>query len=311
MVLYFIVWKPSSSLQVVTYAGGGTNATINGSLMNAQFGDIEGIVFHNDFMYISEKSSTIRVISKSLGIVNTLISDTVGQYDSLGFVNGSGMVWMNESLFVCDAGNHAVRRIINGNVTTVVGGRVGYVDGPLSDALLDTPVGIAVDDRMNLYVTEQHRIRMISNDGIVSTIAGSIPGFQDGTGTEAMFSYPTGIVWSNGVLYVADRYNSRIRKVVGNQVTTLAGGLNGPFSQPMYLAIDGDLLYVTDSLLHQIKTVKINDGQVQVVAGNGERGKRNGKLQESQFNLPLGIAVDRDSVYVVDRDNFVIRRISK
>ena len=69
----------------------------------------------------------------------------------------------------------------------------------------------------NVYVAddENERVRKITSDGTVSTLAGGfVPGFTDGEGTDAQFRSPTGIALdASGNVYVADRHNHGIRKI--------------------------------------------------------------------------------------------------
>ena len=83
-------------------------------------------------------------------------------------------------------------------------------------ARFDHPSGVAVDSSGNVYVADfkNHRIRKITSEGVVTTLAGSgTEGYHDATGTTAQFTYPTNVaVDSSGNLYVADSGNDRIRK---------------------------------------------------------------------------------------------------
>ena len=73
---------------------------------------------------------------------------------------------------------------------------------------------IAADDQGNLYLTDENRIRKITPEGIVSTIAGSTDGYHDGDGVLAKFNSPDGLgIDALGNLYVADLNNNRIRKI--------------------------------------------------------------------------------------------------
>lgn len=112
----------------------------------------------------------------------------------------------------------------------------GDADGPGRDARFDAPVGIAVDTRYDatargsrtaIYVADSrnHRIRVVSEAGDVTTLAGSVEGYADGPTGEAAFRYPCGVaVAPDGSLYVADTGNHRIRVVRNGRVATLAGG---------------------------------------------------------------------------------------
>jgi uncharacterized repeat protein (TIGR02543 family) len=103
-------------------------------------------------------------------------------------------------------------------VTTIAGsGEAGYAEGTGTAAQFSYPTGVAVDGSGNLYVADykNHRIRKISPQGVVTTIAGSgEDGYADGTGTAAQFSSPSSVaVDGSGNLYVADFNNNRIRKI--------------------------------------------------------------------------------------------------
>lgn len=104
-------------------------------------------------------------------------------------------------------------------VTTFAGSGVkGFADGVGVSAHFNSPSGLAVDSTGTVYVADSfnHRIRKILPDGTVSTLAGSgSHGFSNGVGIDARFKFPKGVaVDSTGVVYVADSYNNRIRKIL-------------------------------------------------------------------------------------------------
>jgi sugar lactone lactonase YvrE len=131
------------------------------------------------------------------------------------------------------------------------------------------PTGIAIAADGTLYVTDKfnHKIRKITPDGMVTTLAGSDYGYLDGPGTRAQFKYPNGIaIAPDGSLYVADTDNNRIRRVsTTGEVTTVAGGEIGykdgvgetaQFWSPHGIAVspDGSLL-VADTGNHKIRKI--------------------------------------------------------
>ena len=131
------------------------------------------------------------------------------------------------NLYVADFWNHRIRKItIKGEVSTLAGsGEIGVADGKGSTAQFNGPEGIAIDAAGNLYVTDSrsNRIRMVTPEGEVSTLAGSdstdpdgeVGGFADGEGSVAKFDSPSGIaIDAAGNLYVTDSDNYRIRKIV-------------------------------------------------------------------------------------------------
>ena len=160
--------------------------------------------------------------------------------------------------------------------------------------------------------------------GQVTTLAGSagVTGSTNATGTSATFDYPHGIaVDTAGNVYVADTYNSLIRKISpGGVVTTLAGGgpghsTNGTgtaasFWSPYDVAVDtSGNVYVADTTNCLIRMITPG-GVVSTLAGSGV-GSSNGTGTAASFDDPEGIAVDAfGNVYVADTFNELIRKVT-
>ena len=121
----------------------------------------------------------------------------------------------------------------SGTVSTLAGtGASGFVNGTGTTASFYIPQGVAVDSSGNVFVgdTYNHAIRKITPAGVVSTLAGNgSVGFANGTGTAASFNWPHGVaVDSSGNVFVADSFNSAIRKITpAGVVSTFAGGASG------------------------------------------------------------------------------------
>src|SRR5204863_9538930 len=101
-------------------------------------------------------------------------------------------------------------------------------DGEAYQARFTDPFGVAAAADGTVYVTDgigSHRIRAISPDGRVTTLAGGTRGFADGVGADARFDTPSGVAAAaDGTIYVADTGNSAIRRVARDgSVTTVAG----------------------------------------------------------------------------------------
>ena len=158
----------------------------------------------------------------------------------------------------------------------------------------------------------------------VSTFAGSgNEGYANGTGIGASFYNPSGLaVDDSGNVYVADKYNHRIRKITSTGVvTTFAGsgnaaysdgvGIAASFSEPTGIAIDNSgNLFVTDRNNHRIRKIT-SAGVVTTVAGSGDGTFQNGTGTAASFNLPSRIAVDNSgNLFVSDRGNLRIRKIT-
>lgn len=235
------------------------------------------------------------------------------------------------ALYVADSGNHCVRRIFNGQVTTFAGtGVAGYVDGAGASAQFDGLSGIAITSDGTLYVSERAggRIRRITAAGAVSTFAGGTVGFADGVGSAAQFDSPEGLVFgADGQLYVADRRNHRIRRISANgTVSTVAGSgptgtdvgahADGPastarFSGPVGLAASRDgNIFITDAGNYRVRALTVA-GQVSTVTGSGARGSANGAPGTAQFTRLGGIAIAVDgALLVTDGPLHRIRRIA-
>jgi sugar lactone lactonase YvrE len=202
----------------------------------------------------------------------------------------------------------------------------GYADGPGAEAKFKEPTGVAADSAGNVYVADwsNNRIRKISPDGVVTTFAGSGDrAYSDGTGEAAKFAGPNGVALdSAGNIYVADRFNHRIRKISpAGVVTTIAGSTEGyadgpvaeaKFNQPTGVTVDSaGNVYVADTGNHRIRKIS-SAGAVTTIAGSGTAGfADNATGTSAQFNRPFGVAVDSTgNVYVADYDNHRIRKIS-
>ena len=93
-------------------------------------------------------------------------------------------------------------------------GVFGFADGSAGTARFEFPTNIVIDSGGNLFVADNNRIRKITPQGVVSTIAGSLAGYADGIGSSSKFNNPTGLaIDSHDNIYVADFANNRIRKI--------------------------------------------------------------------------------------------------
>jgi hypothetical protein len=115
-------------------------------------------------------------------------------------------------------------------------GTAGLLDGSGAVALFNSPTGLVINTAGNILIADatNQKIRMMTPDGTVSTLAGSIGGFRDGTLTTARFNAPTSLaVDPSGNIYVADQINQRIRKITpAGAVSTIAGDGNRGFEGP-------------------------------------------------------------------------------
>lgn len=157
----------------------------------------------------------------------------------------------------------------------------------------------------------------------VSTLAGSQAGDQDGDAATARFNGPSGLaVDAAGNVYVADRFNHRVR-VIGTDGATRtlagtgeAGFADGPaatarFDEPSALVVTSNgTVLVSDSGNHRIRAIR-PDGEVSTWSGLGLPGFTDGIATAARFNHPEGLALSPDGLlFVADRDNHAIRVIA-
>jgi sugar lactone lactonase YvrE len=233
------------------------------------------------------------------------------------------------NIYVADYGNNRIRKVTpSGVVTTFAGsGTSGEVDGTGTAAQFNGPYGLAMDSSGTIYVADRggSRIRKITPSGVVTTLAGSTLGYNDGTGSAAQFASPQGIaVDSAGTVYVASYLDMRIRKITPSGTVSTFVGVTSPagyadgtgtaarFNYPNGLAVDtSDNVYVADSYNGSIRKIT-PDGVVTTLAGNGTIGFADGGGTSARFNDPMGIAVDDSGVvYVVDQNNHRVCKITQ
>jgi putative cell wall-binding protein/sugar lactone lactonase YvrE len=258
---------------------------LDGPADKAMFNDPKGIAVGKDgTIYVADSGNgAIREIDKS-GNVKTLIKGLNSPSD---VVIGS-----DGELYVSDTLNQRILQVTKeGNWTVFAGGGYqkkgqwvigGYADGQGEHSQFNEPSGLALGPDGSLYVadTGNQRIRVISPQGVVTTLAGSGTniiagtnyiqgGFQDGTGVSAKFNFPGGLaVAPDGTVYVADTYNQCLREIS-------------------------------------------KSGGVKTLAGTGVFGKQDGFVEQAQFDNPAAVAFDNEgNLLIVDQLNNTIRRLT-
>jgi trimeric autotransporter adhesin len=292
-------------------------------------------------------NARVRRISAATGIITTVAGNGTPSFSGDGGTAAAAQlsnptavaVDGNGRLLVADYFNRRVRRVdaATGIITTLAGnGTAGFSGdgGPATAAQLSTPDGLAVDEAGNLFIadTVNQRVRRVNgHSGVITTVAGNgTSGFSGdgGPATAAQLAQAGGVaVDGAGNLFIADRGNSRIRRVdaASGIITTIAGtgtygysGDGGPATAAQIKAA-GDLavdaagnLFIADSGNQRIRRVDAATGIITTVAGNGTAGFSGdgGLATAAQLDAPARVEVNAaGDLFIVDVGNVRIRRV--
>lgn len=196
----------------------------------------------------------------------------------------------------------------------------------LEKSLLAAPGKIAVSARrVAISDTLHHRIIVTDHKGNVETvIGGPVAGNADGDPKHARFSSPQGLVFGDGMLYIADTGNHLIRHIDLEQhkVSTIAGNGKPELSRfgefdalatglrsPWGLAIVGKDLYIAMAGNHQVWRLDLTAGKIALYAGSGQEGMKDGDLLSARFSQPSGLSIQDVWLYVADAEDSAVRRI--
>lgn len=263
----------------------------------------------------TEAARQARMDSLSVGILAGSIKPGSGNgYRTDATFDGPADIAVDShgNVFVVDG--NAVRKITPaGQVSTFAGGPPGYVDGQGVTARFASPVGIAIDATDNLYIADaaNYRVRKISPDGYVDTLAGSSTGHQDGWGPNAKFGAPHSIaVDAEGNVYVGEARNGSIRKVTPDgTVSTIGDQAEIKFIEPRSIAVDqAGYAYVLDGAA--IKRIAPDDG-VLLMAANMTFDAAANSRNLALFASAGGIAVDADgNLFITKKEDHEVVRIA-
>jgi DNA-binding beta-propeller fold protein YncE len=255
------------------------------------------------------------------------------------YVDPAGRLW------ILDWNNHRVRRASSpfGTAATLIGS--GFIgdsrSGPANRANLNHSTSITANPRGGMTLAAWHNwtIKWLTPSGDIDVIAGHArgpaTGGDGGPATEGLLDLGSSAEYdAQGNLYISEQGARRIRKVdaATGIITTFAGtgvpgyaGDGGPASAAQFncdrgsdavpcfkLAIDGDRLYVSDTLNHRVRVIDLQSGIITTFAGNGEAtyAGDGGPAVQASLNFPTDVAIGPDhSVYIADAHNHVIRRV--
>jgi hypothetical protein len=263
------ILKFDEGIRMSTFVGQSPRGSQDGVGTQATFYGPKGIVYFDRFLFVVDTFNyKIRKISAD-GTVTTFAGNGTKEIrDGTGTEAGFKVIRCitvdpTGNLYVADDAGTVIRKITPAGVVTTLNIDSSSLD---ENSEFDEIDYLAADGSGNLYFTSfgSHCIYKITGN-TVSILAGNktTARFRDGTGNEANFNEPTGVVVGrDGNIYVADLNNHRIRKITpAGVVTTLAGdggdrntdgvGSEASFNGPMHLAFHpldahADILYVVE-----------------------------------------------------------------
>jgi len=280
--------------QKIAVAGNGADGFKDGGYDVAQFSDPQGMTLIGDTLYVADrKNHAIRALDLKKQTVKTVAG--TGEQDRRGRFNGGpaaktglnspwDLMEYKGKIFVAMAGHHQIWTY-DPKAQTVEpyagDGAEDIVDGPLDRAAFAQPSGLTHDGK-NLYVadSETSSIRALPLDGTgnVSSVVGEGLfefGDKDGIGKDVRLQHPLAVVQHEGLLYVADTYNSKIKVIDPKTKScfTFKGAgeewKGKPFEEPAGLSLIGDKLYVADTNNHRIRVVDLRARTVRTVELSG------------------------------------------
>jgi sugar lactone lactonase YvrE len=313
--------------------------------------DAAGNLFISDF-----GNNRIRRVSAQTGLITTVAGTGAYGYNGEGIAATAARLAQPTSVVLDAAGDLFIANLTLGNeyaddlgvsrvrrvdarsnlITTVAGTSEFASDGDeqLATAARMSPQGVAIDAEGNLFISDTgyHRIRRVdAATGMITIVAGTGAPGSSGDGRPAIIARlanPRGIaVDASGNLFIADTYNSRIRRVdaATGVITTIAGtgvqGFNGDrrpatsahLSWPTDVAVDAaGNLFIADTSNDRVRRVDSATGMITTVAGTGVGGF-NGDGQAAtaaRLSTPWSVTIDAaGNLFVADTSNHRVRRV--
>jgi len=320
---------------ITTVAGNGQDGASGdgGPAAHAELSFPKGLALDNaGHLYIADSyNSRVRVVNLHTGVITAVVGN--GKQGDSGDGGPATHAQLNEPdslaldhaghLYIADSKNERVRVVDlhTGLITTFVGNGLsgGRGDGgPTTQAELDRPDGLALDNAGHLYIADSrnNRVRVVNlHTGVITAVAGNGHSGANGDGepaTQAQLNDPAGLALDNaGHLYIADYNDHSVHMVnlhtglITNQAQL--GGQEG-------LVLDnGGHLYVSDSNDHRVSVMNLHTGLITTIAGNGMSGESGdgGPAAQAQLNEPHGLALDdAGHLYIADLGNARVRVVN-
>jgi thiol-disulfide isomerase/thioredoxin len=280
---------------LATIGQGGKPGFKNGSYTEAMFDDPQGMALVGDDLYLADrKNHLVRKIDLKKQTVSTAAGtgkqghdrDTGGIATLVGLNSPWDLLRKGDTLFIALAGHHQIWTLdikFKKLLPYAGNGRETLKDNPLASSSFAQPSGLTTDGT-NLFVADSEisAIRSLPLDGKgnVKTIVGLGLfdfGDIDGFGDEVRIQHALGVAWHQGLIYIADTYNSKIktldpktRECKNYLSSTKTGWMGGPmFNEPAGINISGGMIYIADTNAHRIQVVDLKTKAVSTLKITG------------------------------------------
>ncbi len=268
--------------QVLDIAGNGKAGRADGAFSDASFNHPQGMTLHGDYLYVAD---TENHLIRRLDLKAKMVKAIAGTGKQAAFMDTGGMgisspinspwdiAYLNNKLYIAMAGAHQIWEM---DLETTVfqpfagSGKEGRIDGALDRCALAQPSGITVSGAKLYFAdSEVSSIRFVDLEkNVVKTVVGEdlfVFGDQDGKGSEVRLQHPLGVLNYNGLIYIADTYNHKIKVInpldttcrtfAGNGKPGYVDGKEPQFYEPGGLSIANNKLYVADTNNHAIRVI--------------------------------------------------------
>lgn len=336
----------SDSLNIYTYAGTGVQGYTgnNGAASIAKISHPSAVASDcNGNTYIADYDNGVVRKVDARGVITTFAgSGTIGYSGDGGPATAAEMstptglaIDGEGNVYISDYNNMVIRMVNTAGIITTFAGNGGHGysgdGGAATSAELNYPVGLAVDNANNVYITDylNSAIRKVNTSGIITTVAGNGTAGYNGDGGEAFnaeLNYPRGVaVDGSGNIYIADYGNNVIRKVnASGIINTFAGvgiaGYSGDGSialiaklnAPWGITVDGHNNVYCSELHNNIVRKIDSTGIISTIAGSscgcdGYMGDGHQAIL-ARLDQPMGISINcSGNLFIADNANYAVR----
>lgn len=289
--------KANNVGEIIRVFGAGKPGLKDGSAAEAMFQNPHGMALDGDALYVADTDNhTIRAIDLESGMVRTVAG--TGE-KGRGLLGGSPTeiplrspwaLWAEDSvLFIAMAGSHQIWGLVDEERLGIFAGdgREALVDGPTDRASFNQPSDLALGmGHLFIADSEASAIRVISLDTeprVMTLIGQGLFEFGDvdGVGGEVRLQHPTGLAFADGMVYIADSYNHKIKRLdpttghvetlVGTGQPGLAGGSfsQGELFEPEGVALHDSKLYIADTNNHLVRIADLEAGMLHTLSLEG------------------------------------------